>query len=76
VSIKTARPKRKRSAGSGYEWIGGFKEGAEYIGSSERQLRRWVQQGKVGHTRMGAAVRFSKEQLDAFVESTSFEVAS
>jgi excisionase family DNA binding protein len=76
MSIKTAKPKRKRSAGSGYEWIGGFKEGSEYIGSTERQLRRWVQQGRVGHTRMGAAVRFSKEQLDAFVADTSVDGAA
>jgi excisionase family DNA binding protein len=60
----------------GHRWVGGFREGAAYLGCTERQLRRWVQQGRVSHTRMGAAVRFSKIQLDQFVESTSVDGAA
>jgi excisionase family DNA binding protein len=70
MTSKTKQPRE------GYEWIGGFREAAAYIGCTERQLRRWVQSGRVGHTRMGAAVRFSKEQLDAFVQDTSVDGAA
>lgn len=60
----------------GYRWVGGYRHGAAYLGCSERQLRRWVQQGRVEHTRMGLAVLFTREQLDAFVARSTYEVAS
>lgn len=71
MSTKAAKSRRERSAGSGYEWIGGFREGALYLGCTERQLRRWVQAGRVEHNRMAGAVRFSKEGLDRFVEDST-----
>jgi excisionase family DNA binding protein len=59
----------------GYQWFN-YDSAARYLGVSTRQLRRWSQQGKVGHTRMGLRVQFSKQQLDAFVESTSVDGAA
>ena len=49
-----------------------YAEAAEYLGVSERQLRRWTAARRVPHTRLGLAVQFSPEQLDEFVASNSF----
>lgn len=49
-----------------------YPEAAEYLGVSERQLRRWTAARRVPHTRLGLAVQFSPQQLDEFVESNSF----
>lgn len=59
----------KTEPGKGYRWVGGYREGAAYLGCSERQLRRWVQAGRVEHTRLGLRVLFTREQLDRFVTS-------
>ena len=49
-----------------------YPEAAEHLGCSERQLRRWVSQGRVPYTRLGLRVLFVAEMLDAFVESHTY----
>lgn len=49
-------------------WLG-YAEAAGYLGCSERQLKRWVGQGRVPHTRLGLRVLFTREYLDAFIEA-------
>lgn len=49
-----------------------YDEAAEYLGASKRQCQRWVQQGRLGHTRLGAETLFAPEQLDAFIASCTF----
>lgn len=53
-----------------------YAEAAVYLGCTERQLRRWVSQKRVAHTKLGLTVQFSEEQLDAFVASRTIEAAS
>ena len=53
-----------------YHWYD-YKTGAEYLGISERRLRRAVQAGKVEHARMGLRVQFSAEMLDAYVAAST-----
>ncbi len=47
------------------------REAAEYLGVTERQVRRWAQQDRLPHTKMGLRLQFSGEQLDAFVRACS-----
>lgn len=60
---KTA-PRRRR------EWYR-KPDAAAYLGSTERQVSRWVAQRRIGHTKLGNEVLFSKEQLDAFIEANT-----
>lgn len=47
-----------------------YAEAAEYLGLGIRQLERAVQKRKIEHYRPnGHNVRFTREQLDAFLES-------
>lgn len=55
---------------AGHEWFG-YREAAQYVGLTERQLRRAVSAGKVSYTRPGLAVLFSREQLDDFIERST-----
>ena len=50
-----------------------YAEAAEHIGVTERQLRRWVTEGRVPFTRLGGRTRFDANRLDAWVERQSFE---
>lgn len=49
------------------EWYT-FETAAEYLGASERQIRRWSQQGKVERYRLGNRTLFTREALDDFIE--------
>jgi excisionase family DNA binding protein len=49
-----------------------WTEAAAYVALSERQLRRAVEARKLSFTRMGREIRFTKEQLDAYVEKCTF----
>lgn len=53
-----------------YHWYD-YRTGAEYLGITERQLRRAVQAGKVEHTRLGLKLRFTAEMLDRFVAAST-----
>lgn len=57
------------------EWLY-YDTGAQYLGISERALRRAVQAGKVEHCRIGLRVRFTKEMLDAFVAANTIEAVA
>lgn len=52
-----------------YRWYY-VDEAAEYLDLTERQVRRAVHDGRLGHTKLGLQLRFSREQLDAFVEAS------
>jgi excisionase family DNA binding protein len=52
-------------------WLG-YAEAAEYLGCTVRQCHRWVEQGRLPHTKYGLRVQFSPSQLDAFTESCTF----
>lgn len=47
------------------------KEAAEYTGMSEHQLNRarWAKPSKIGYYLVGNVVKYSIEQLDAYLES-------
>ncbi|MFI1950962.1 helix-turn-helix domain-containing protein [Streptomyces xinghaiensis] len=47
-------------------------EAAAYLGASERQVRRWLAQKRIPHTRLGNRVQFTHEQLDAFIAAHTF----
>ncbi len=47
------------------------REAADYLGVSERQVRRWTQQGALPVTKMGLHLRYSPERLDAYVDACS-----
>lgn len=50
-----------------HEWLA-YREAANYVGLTERQLRRAVAAGKVTHARPGLAVLFRTQWLDEFLE--------
>lgn len=41
------------------------------MGVTTRQLRRWVDQGKVSHLKIGGKIRFSEEHLRELVERST-----
>lgn len=45
------------------------EQAATYLGVSERCLRRWVQERKIIHHKLGKFVRFAADDLAAFVEA-------
>jgi len=48
-----------------------LSEAAEYLGATERQTRRWVNEGKLPHYRPGGLyLRFAVEDLDAFLAAS------
>lgn len=53
------------------EWFT-YKTAAEYLGASERQVRRWNQQKKIEHVRMGNRTLFTREALDEFIRRSTF----
>jgi len=44
------------------------KELADYLGVAHQTIRIWVSQKKIPYTKLGAAVRFSPEQIDSILE--------
>lgn len=57
------------------EWLT-YETAPDYLGCSKRQLQRWVQQKRIGHTRLGNSTLFSHEQLDEFIARSTVEAAS
>ncbi len=55
---------------SNERWLG-YGEAADYLGCSERQLKRWVSGDKVRNTKPGSRVLFTREYLDAFIEGNT-----
>lgn len=53
-----------------HEWLTPA-QAADYLGVTERQVKRWSQAGKLPHTKMWLRLQFSREQLDAFVAACS-----
>jgi excisionase family DNA binding protein len=48
-----------------------LSEAAEYLGVTERQTRRWVNEGKLPYYRPGGLyLRFAVEDLDAFLAAS------
>jgi excisionase family DNA binding protein len=57
-------------------WVGGYKEAAAYLNASERQVRRWVHERKLAHTKLGGnRVQFTRDQLDELIERTTVKAA-
>lgn len=54
-----------------HQWMD-WPTAAAYLGITQRQLRRAVEGRKIAFTRMGRDIRFTREQLDAFVEAATF----
>ncbi len=52
-------------------WLN-YAEAAARIGASERQLRRAVADGQIGHTKVGLFVRFSQAQLDEYIVANTY----
>jgi len=52
-------------------WLG-YEEAALYLGCSPRQLKRWVAQKRITHTRLGQHTQFSREALEEFVATNTF----
>ena len=56
------------------EWAGGYKEAATYLDATTRQVRRWVSERKLAHTKLGGGrVQFTKQQLDEFIERSTVD---
>jgi excisionase family DNA binding protein len=61
-----------RSATSTPErWLG-YEDAAVYLGCTQRQLKRWVSQKRITHTRLGQQTQFSREALDEFIAVNTF----
>lgn len=54
-----------------------YEEAASYLGLSVRQVKRARESGKLGCTKLGGLhVRFSQEQLDAYIEACTIAPVS
>lgn len=51
-------------------WMG-YAEAAEYLGCTERQVKRWVAQDRIVFTKLGLQVLFLPEYLDEFIEANT-----
>jgi excisionase family DNA binding protein len=50
----------------------GYADAAQYLSVSERQLHRWVSQGRIAYCRMGLRINFSRQMLDDFEVACTF----
>lgn len=50
-----------------------YHECAEQLGISPVTLRRWVQQGRIRHLKIGKYVRFRREHIDEFLAQAEVE---
>ena len=48
-----------------------YQEAAEILKLKPQTLRQWVCKGKINYVKIGSAVRFKKEHIDAFIESST-----
>jgi hypothetical protein len=55
-----------------YQWLD-YDTGADYGGFTPRQLRQWVQDGRITSARLGLRVVFKPEWIDAFIEANTRE---
>jgi len=53
-----------------------YLDGAAYLGVTSRQLKRLVANRRIGFTRLGQRTVFSREQLDSYLATNTFDVAS
>lgn len=51
-------------------------EAADYLALSPHTVRIWAQQGKLPCVKLGASLRFRREDLDAYVESNRREAVA
>ncbi len=49
-----------------------YDHGAAYIGCTPRQIRRFVADGQIAYVKIGLNVRFSQEQLDAYLAAATY----
>ena len=49
------------------------QEAASYLHTSERHVERLVEQGALGHCRVGRFLRFREEDLDGYLDRTHVE---
>jgi excisionase family DNA binding protein len=52
------------------------KETSQILGATERQIERWVAQGKLGYVRMGNRTLHTPEQIRAFVEASTHDAVT
>jgi excisionase family DNA binding protein len=57
-----------RQGGTAMQRLITSKELADYLGVAHQTIRIWVSQKKIPYTKLGAAVRFSPEQIDSILE--------
>ena len=53
-----------------------FEGAATYLDDSPRHLRRLVQERRIPFTRVGAKIRFSVSDLDAYIKDRTVEAVS
>lgn len=51
----------------------GYDEAAAYLGVQPRMVRRLVSEKRIGYTKVGKFVRFTDEQLNAYIEANAVE---
>jgi excisionase family DNA binding protein len=49
----------------------GVEKAADYLGQTERWVRRQVEEGKIRYSKMGNTLRFRKSWLDEYIEETT-----
>jgi excisionase family DNA binding protein len=50
------------------------KAAADYLGVAYRTLWGWRKQGRISHIRFGSAVRYSRDDLDDFIQANRIQV--
>jgi len=50
-------------------------QAAKYLGTSERHVRRLWQERRIAGVKVGRRVRFTRRDLDAFIEKNRYEAA-
>ena len=45
------------------------KAAASYLGVAPRTIWGWRKQGRISHIRFGSAVRYSRDDLDTFIQA-------
>jgi len=49
-----------------------YAEAAAYLGVTDRQIRRAVVTGQIGHSKLGLFVEFSQAQLDSYLSAHTY----
>ena len=50
-----------------------YKEAADILNIKPQTLRQWVCAQRIGYIKIGSAVRFSREDIEAFIANSTVE---